>query len=215
MLEAYIGSIVLWSLSWAPEGWLFCNGQLLSSASNGGYFSLYTLIGNSYGGTFGTNFAVPDLRSRVPIGVFSKNQSPNFSLTPVPLGQSGGTENTQLLEHKHTAQLNNPTINVYSQIAVSSKQATQAAATTNSTIATPMVSDGGANPTLTPAFGYNNETPDTRISGLYVSANPIGGSVAVNNAGTAFTGNYLNMQPFLGLNYIICYQGIFPERPNS
>lgn len=63
------GSMMQYISSAAPTGWLFCEGQQLASSA---YPALYNLITNNgtsfpYGGS-GTNFNLPDLRGRMPIG---------------------------------------------------------------------------------------------------------------------------------------------------
>jgi microcystin-dependent protein len=54
------------SFVFAPKGWALCNGQLLPINQNQGLFSL---LGTTFGGDGRTNFALPDLRGRVPIHV--------------------------------------------------------------------------------------------------------------------------------------------------
>jgi len=66
-MEAYIGEIRMFAGNYAPQGWKFCNGELLNIASD--YEVLFALIGTTYGGDGRTNFRLPDLRLRVPIGV--------------------------------------------------------------------------------------------------------------------------------------------------
>src|SRR3989442_811126 len=48
----------------APQGWMFCEGQLLAIAEND---TLFNLIGTTYGGDGQTTFALPDLRGRLPV----------------------------------------------------------------------------------------------------------------------------------------------------
>jgi len=47
----------------APRGWALCDGRLLSISQNS---ALFSVLGTAYGGDGMTNFAVPDLRGRVP-----------------------------------------------------------------------------------------------------------------------------------------------------
>jgi Phage Tail Collar Domain len=61
-----LGEIKLFSGYYTPDGWAICNGQLLPIVTNQ---SLFALIGTIYGGNGQTNFAVPDLRDAVPVGV--------------------------------------------------------------------------------------------------------------------------------------------------
>ena len=56
----FVGSIVLVAFSYAPEGWAFCNGQLLSINQN---TALFSLLGTTYGGDGKTNFALPSLNA--------------------------------------------------------------------------------------------------------------------------------------------------------
>jgi microcystin-dependent protein len=50
--------------SFAPSGWAFCDGTLLSISTND---ALFNLIGTTYGGDGQTTFALPDLRGRIPL----------------------------------------------------------------------------------------------------------------------------------------------------
>jgi len=69
-MDAYIAMIMPWPLSWAPVGWLICDGTLLPVS---GYQALFALIGTTYGGNGSTNFALPDLRGQVILGVNQNN----------------------------------------------------------------------------------------------------------------------------------------------
>lgn len=60
----FLGEIRLGGWNFAPVGWAFCNGQLLAIQQ---YSALFQLIGTTYGGNGINNFALPDLRSRVPL----------------------------------------------------------------------------------------------------------------------------------------------------
>ncbi len=82
-MEPYISEIRIVSFNFAPKGWALCNGQLLSIAQN---TTLFSLIGTTYGGDGQTNFALPNLQSRVPVNYGTKH----------PLGQAGGEETHSL-----------------------------------------------------------------------------------------------------------------------
>jgi microcystin-dependent protein len=64
-MEAFIGTILPWAGTYAPEGWLFCWGQELQINQNQ---ALFAVIGTQYGGNGTTTFKLPDLRGRFPIG---------------------------------------------------------------------------------------------------------------------------------------------------
>lgn len=98
--NAYIGEIRIFGGNTAPEGWLPCNGQLLSIQTNP---ALFSLLGTTYGGNGITNFAVPNLQARTPL---SFGQGPG--LTQRVLGGSGGEATvtlgrTEMPAHSHTA----------------------------------------------------------------------------------------------------------------
>lgn len=98
MSSPFIGEIRMFGGNFAPAGWAFCDGSLIPISEND---ALFTLIGTTYGGDGQSTFALPDLRSRVPI-----HQGPGFAL-----GQSGGAETVtlttnQIPSHTHTPQAN-------------------------------------------------------------------------------------------------------------
>lgn len=64
MAQPYVGEIRMFAGSFAPAGWMFCEGQLLPISENE---TLFNLIGTTYGGDGQSTFALPDLRGRIPI----------------------------------------------------------------------------------------------------------------------------------------------------
>jgi microcystin-dependent protein len=64
MSTPFLGEIKIVSFNFPPKGWAFCNGQLLAINQNQ---ALFALLGTYYGGNGTTNFALPDLRGRVPL----------------------------------------------------------------------------------------------------------------------------------------------------
>jgi microcystin-dependent protein len=64
MAEPFMGEIRIFSFNFAPQGWAQCNGQLMPINQNQ---ALFSLLGTTYGGDGRVNFALPDLRARVPI----------------------------------------------------------------------------------------------------------------------------------------------------
>lgn len=63
MGEPYIGEIRMFAGNFPPNGWMFCEGQLLPISE---YDAMFTLIGTTYGGDGQSTFALPDLRGRLP-----------------------------------------------------------------------------------------------------------------------------------------------------
>jgi microcystin-dependent protein len=86
---------------------------------------------------------------------------------------------------------------------VSNGDATQSQATANCSIATPGTQSGR---TFAGTLGFNTTAPNTAIagfntSGMTVTIDPTGGNIPMNT-----------VPPFLGMNYIICWNGPFPSR---
>jgi microcystin-dependent protein len=63
-MEPFLGQLMLFAGNFAPRGWAFCNGQLMSIAQN---TALFSILGTTYGGDGITTFALPDLRGRSPV----------------------------------------------------------------------------------------------------------------------------------------------------
>jgi len=89
----FVGEIKMFAGSFAPAGWMFCEGQLLAISE---YDTLFSLIGTTYGGDGQSTLALPDLRGRIPL---------HFGGGLVQ-GESGGSETVtlavgQLPAHSH------------------------------------------------------------------------------------------------------------------
>lgn len=96
---AFVGEVRIFAGTFAPNGWAFCNGQLLPISQN---TALFSLLGTFYGGDGQSTFALPDLRGRVPI---HPEQGPG--LTNRLLGETGGSEThvlatAEMPAHTHT-----------------------------------------------------------------------------------------------------------------
>jgi microcystin-dependent protein len=96
MAEPFLSEIRIMSFVFAPKGWALCNGQLLPINQNQ---ALFSLLGTTFGGDGRVNFALPDLRGRVPIHVGSGHT----------LGEKGGEQAhtlsiAELPTHTHTYQ---------------------------------------------------------------------------------------------------------------
>ena len=170
--ECFIGEVRLFAGNFAPRGWAFAAGQLLSVSQN---TALYSILGTTYGGEGRTTFALPDLRGRVPLGT---GQGPG--LTNRTLGQKGGAEThslrvAEMPSHNHQA--------------MGTKE-----------VATQFSPEGNVWAGIERLKLYNPSAG--RLVTMSRSAiGRTGGSRAHNT-----------MQPFLGLNYIICLQGMYPSR---
>lgn len=147
------------------------------------YEVLYALIGTTYGGNGTTTFGLPDLRGKLPVG---QGQGPG--LTARAMGQSIGVNEVtltsgQLPAHNHVIQA---TANLASTV-------TPGPGLTLATVAQP--------PSTTTFYDTGTANPP--------------GKNAFSSSTLSKTGNGLphsNQMPTLSINYIIAYQGIFPQQ---
>lgn len=93
MAEVFLGQIMMTGFAFPQKGFAFCNGSLISIAQNQ---ALFSLLGTMYGGNGTTNFALPNLQSRTPVGAGS-SVDPGWQPSPYTVGDIGGTENVTLL----------------------------------------------------------------------------------------------------------------------
>jgi microcystin-dependent protein len=109
MSDMFIGEIKLVSFNFAPKFLALCNGQLLPINQNQ---ALFSLLGTTYGGNGTTNFALPNLQGKVPVGFGT-----GPGLTDIVQGQVGGAQTVTLtaanLAHSHAIAASNgaPTTN--------------------------------------------------------------------------------------------------------
>ncbi len=83
-----IGTISWFAGNFAPRGWAKAEGQLIDIADNN---ALFAILGDTFGGDGRTTFALPDLRGRAAVHFGS-----GPGLSPISLGEQGGTETTTL-----------------------------------------------------------------------------------------------------------------------
>jgi microcystin-dependent protein len=97
-MDPYLAQVMMFGGNFAPLGWAFCQGQLMSIAQN---TALFSLIGTTYGGDGQTTFGLPDFRGRAGVGT---GQGPGLSA--YDLGEVTGTEGVtlttqQMAQHNH------------------------------------------------------------------------------------------------------------------
>lgn len=201
-MDPFLAQIVMFGGNFAPRGWSFCDGQLLSIASN---TALFSILGTTFGGDGRTTFALPDLRGRVAI--HSGNRSAGPGLTPRPLGQRSGQESVtlnqlQIPSHTHFTSASSTAQSTLMLSSEASSSAAPVASGSLGKVSAPPKSSNNAQI-------YNGEQPyvaqhidsvQTAV-GTTVTVQPTGGSQAHNN-----------MQPFNTVNYIIAMVGTFPSR---
>lgn len=185
MDSPFLGTIIAVGFNFAPRGWALCSGQLLPISQNS---ALFALLGTTYGGDGKTTFGLPDLRGRVAVGM---GQSPGSG--NVTFGENSGTENV-ILQIPNLPAHTHP---VTSKMSVSDTPATLPQATAGNSLAA--IIDVNSDPSK----GYTTEAPNVELN-----AGTINSTIGITGGSSPFS----IMQPYLGLNYIIATQGIFPSR---
>ena len=148
------------------------------------FTALFSILGTTYGGNGTTTFMLPDLRGRVPVGMGQGPGLPNVVEGQVA-GAAAVTLTTQNMPaHAHTFAQNASTN--------SADQSSPAAGI-------PAVPAATVGRGVAPTFGYTQTAANTTMP-----AQPTG--MAGGNQPVSV------MQPYLGLNYIICISGIYPPR---
>lgn len=183
-MEGYIAEIRMFAGNFEPKYWAYCQGQILSITQN---TALFSLLGTTYGGNGQTTFGLPDLRGRVPVGT---GQGPGLS--NVVLGELSGTPTNSLTvnnlpAHNHTA---------------------------TGTV-TPAASTGGRGVTTTNVPTNNFPAQTAEGTNIYATSSNVAMGQSTVQVTVGVTGSNVpvnNMQPYLGMNYIICLYGIYPSR---
>jgi microcystin-dependent protein len=88
MAQPYIGEIRIFAGNFPPNGWMFCEGQLLPISENE---ALFQLIGTTYGGDGEETFALPDLRGRIPLHMGTGPDGTTYQI-----GEAAGVEEVTL-----------------------------------------------------------------------------------------------------------------------
>ena len=173
------GEVKMWATGTAPSGYLFCNGQSVSTTT---YASLFAVIGYVYGGS-GGSFNVPDFSGRMPIGV-------NGTYTLASTGGAATTtlSTTNLPSHTHTfsATTGSPNNDLNHRHYVGSRDST---ADNGGNYAQEFVSDAGS------GYGPNTYTNYVDLNHTHGVSGTTGGT----GSGTAAT----TISPYLGIYYII------------
>jgi microcystin-dependent protein len=172
MADAFVGEIRLLPYTFAPDGWLACNGQQVSIAQ---YTALAAVIGSLYGAATTTQFYLPDLRGRAAMGF-----SPSY-----PAGTAQGS-NSVTLDLSGVPAHNHLVVgNVYPSTSNTPTPTMRFGTDSSNTFATykapPNAQPTTMNPNIISAVGQNQP--------------------------------HENRQPFLALQFCICYDGYYPAKP--
>lgn len=160
-MDEFIGIVKLFAGTYAPKGWMFCDGRLLSISQN---TALFSLLGTTYGGDGVSTFALPNLIGRMALG------AGNVSSKSYPLGIVAGNEQNTI-----SAQ-NLPNIGSGFQLKVSNANANLNAPTQNASIGITGTSTGREFTTIP---SYVDASPNTTINSQSISFT--GQNLPVNN----------------------------------
>ncbi|WP_255988623.1 phage tail protein [Chitinolyticbacter albus] len=203
-MEPFLGEIKMVGFNFAPRGYAQCAGQQMSIAQNS---ALFSLLGTMYGGNGQTTFGLPDYRGRSPVGM---GQGPG--LTPITQGEAAGVESTtltvaQMPAHTHIAQAAPFSASLTGQISVpAATTGTTQAAPGNTTVLGPIAAGGRAG-TL-----YATTPADTTLAPFDAT---LTGQITPSAPTLAATGGSQPIPlrtPFLGTNFVIATEGVFPSR---
>jgi microcystin-dependent protein len=216
-MEGYIGEVRMFAGTYAPMGWMFCDGRRLNK---GQYSSLFNIINYLYGKT-GEDFHLPDMQGRVPIG-FSKDLA-----IAAKIGSGEQRINVNNLPSV-AASVEIKTINAKAKGSISADLKASIAIPCNNSVAmsekpadnylaiSNAESVGGA------ATMYNSTANDTMkpfnvAIPLKIDADlpvVLNGSFNVNvNIGSNNPAPISVIQPSIGMNFIICVEGMYPPTP--
>lgn len=197
MTDSFIGSILLFSGNFPIKYWAFCSGQLLPINQNQ---ALFSILGTTYGGNGTTNFALPDLRGRVPVGT---GQGPG--LDNVDLGERGGSNSITLSTGNLPTHTHVPTVTAGTGV---KPTATLNAVSEPGNTMAPGGNYLSANRSIANA-GYHSSGTSVTLHADSIKITP-DATVTLSTTGSSTPINL--MQPYIGLNYIIALTGIFPSR---
>lgn len=223
-MDAFMGTIMPVAFTYAPRGWMLCQGQVLSIQQNS---ALFALLGVQYGGDGVSTFALPDLRARTLVGMGASPigmnvlQAQQFG-TPNATALSSGTASVTLTAanlppHNHTVTIAGDQFGATSTLHASS---------TGPGTTTPAPSSALGNSGTTgqgqAAIYVTGKTLDVEMAPASVTTTVTGSVTATTNNSTVpptpvqvpfSTQTTLSvLQPSLGMNFIICVSGIYPAR---
>lgn len=181
MQSPFLGQITLYPYNFAPKGWAMCSGQILPISQN---TALFSLLGTYYGGNGTSNFALPDLRGRVPVGIGQLPGGNEYVIGEVSGIESINLSNGELPAHTHSLNATNTAGTV--------------ADPSNAILAEPFVGNrvsGGS------SGNPYNQGPANTVLAPQPTIGLAGGSQPHNN-----------MQPSLVLTPCIALAGVYPAR---
>ncbi len=190
-MEPFIGEIRLLPYIFAPQGWLPCDGRQLPISS---YQALAAVLGTTYGGDGRTYFNIPKMQGYTPVGA----NSPNPTTVQLGLGKTSGVTAVTLGQGNYPT--HNHDMNGIGAGAPTNRLNKPASTNRPGGI----LLNGATSPTALNDFS-DVATPNTSFASA---------AIGNNNTGVAAVTAHENQQPYLPLQFMIAWDGIFPERPS-
>jgi microcystin-dependent protein len=177
----------IFAFGFAPKGWAPCDGRLLPIAQ---HQDLFSLLGTTFGGDGRTTFALPDLRSRAPIG-----QTQDAGRTSYPMGTMTG-------EESHTLTVDETPYHGHSALVVTAPDLTKNTPVPSSSVALSkaIATDSKGQPITIDLYVQDDFTkPLKKVPMAEAAIGSVGGQP------------HPNIMPYLTLNVCIALQGEMPK----
>lgn len=192
--DPYIGALLCFPFQRSIANFAVCQGQTVSLSQ---YQALYAVIGTIYGGNGATEFKLPDLRGRVPVGRAASGVYGTMGLA----AGAGSVSLTpaQMPAHSHA-------VTVAANGATLAFKAAATTGTTNIPSSATTISEASVKVGLGPK-PVNFYAPAGTASAGHIPAVLFGATILQPSGGNAA---FLPAQPTMALNYLIATQGLFP-----
>ncbi|MFO6424105.1 phage tail protein [Motilimonas sp. KMU-193] len=181
MAEPFLGEMRIFPYTFAPKHWAMCDGTIVPISQNP---ALFALLGNHYGGDGQSNFGLPDMRGRVPIGPGTLGSD------AYQRGNKGGLESVAL----SLAEMPAHTHELYGDRDPSGGR------TAPGLVGTRILKS--TDPNRSSIFGDPPYGPATNMIALDPKSSEVVGKGL----------SHENMQPSLVMNFCIAQTGVFPPR---
>ena len=206
MAQPFIGEIRMWGGTFAPLGWLFCDGSLQPISQ---YDTLYALIGTTYGGDGQSTFGLPDLRGRLPI-----HMGQGSSLSSFRLGQTGGNANTTITQANLPAHNHTTTFTPSNVVQPTATGQVMGSSTAGNPGGRTTAYIAGSTATGGTDIYSNQQIAPQNIAGVsaqLTAGDPMGqATITVTPAGNSIP--LATIPPYLAVTFIIATQGIYPSQ---